>query len=82
MQAQRIFSNFSQDDVLSCHPLEEVEGVGRESGSVVKLPGPEEGGGVDHVPQSTLRNSRGNKGGLFSLCLYWRSGCSRLFLAI
>ncbi len=25
------------------------------------------GGGVDHVPQSTLRRGRGNKGGLFSL---------------
>lgn len=29
--------------------------------------GLQEGGGVDHVPQSTLRRGRGNKGGLFSL---------------
>ena len=68
------------DDLLSCHPVEELEGGKGKVGVFLRLWGLQQGGGVDHVPRSTLRRGRGNKGGLFSLSVLAGRLSSPLFL--
>lgn len=71
MCAQRTFSEFSQDETLR-------EGVKEKWECFWSFWGCRGGGGVDRVPQSTLRRGRGNKGVLFSLSVL----AGRLFSAL